>query len=38
MYLFRETTDNIEAFIINPNLEKVKQFKTSEIEKIPRSY
>lgn len=38
MYLFRETNDNIETFIINPNLEKVKQFKTSEIEKIPHDY
>ena len=35
MYLFRETTDNIETFMIKPNLERVKQFKTNEMEKFP---
>ena len=35
MYLFRETTDNIETFIIKPNLERVERFKTSEMEKVP---
>lgn len=35
MYLFSETTDNIETFMIKPNLERVEQFKTNEMEKVP---
>lgn len=35
MYLFSETTDNIETFMIKPNLERVEQFKTKEMEKVP---